>query len=69
MSGTVYRIHWLLGTDRLRGLCHCGAEHLSEDPIELWDWLLAHPDGHTRRPDLPPEVRSSGPARPAAVGG
>ncbi|MEU3273723.1 hypothetical protein ABZ639_23040 [Saccharomonospora sp. NPDC006951] len=43
---TVYRIHWVLGTDRLLGVCHCGAEHESEDPVELWDWLLAHPEGH-----------------------
>ncbi|ASR34043.1 hypothetical protein BAY61_02505 [Prauserella marina] len=42
----VYRIHWVLGTDRLLGVCHCGAEHESEDPVELWDWLLAHPEGH-----------------------
>jgi hypothetical protein len=43
----VYRIHWKLGTDLLIGVCHCGAEHESEDPVELWEWLLAHPDGHT----------------------
>jgi len=42
----VNRIHWKLGTDVLVGVCHCGAEHESEDPVELWDWLLAHPDGH-----------------------
>jgi len=44
---TVYRIHWELGTDVLIGVCHCGAEHESEDPVELWEWLLAHPEGHT----------------------
>ncbi|MGW4487633.1 hypothetical protein ACWEOE_27760 [Amycolatopsis sp. NPDC004368] len=43
---TVVRIHWKLGTDVLVGVCHCGAEHESEDPVELWDWLLAHPVGH-----------------------
>ncbi|MEV6845711.1 hypothetical protein [Actinoplanes sp. NPDC051411] len=43
---TVYRVHWVLGTDRLRGVCFCGAEQISDDPIELWDWLLAHPSGH-----------------------
>lgn len=42
----VYRVHWRLGTDRLAGVCHCGAERESEDPVELWDWLLAHPEGH-----------------------
>jgi hypothetical protein len=43
----VYRIHWVLGTDRLRAVCHCGAERIFEEPVELWEWLLAHPDGHT----------------------
>ena len=43
---SVYRIHWLPGTDTLLGVCHCGAERSAEDPIELWNWLLAHPDGH-----------------------
>ncbi|GAA3527978.1 hypothetical protein GCM10022222_08710 [Amycolatopsis ultiminotia] len=42
----VVRIHWKLGTDVLVGVCHCGAEHESEDPVELWEWLLAHPNGH-----------------------
>lgn len=54
----VYRVHWRLGTDRLVGVCHCGAEHESEDPIELWEWLLAHPEGHH------PEGHSAGPAPP-----
>ncbi|WP_239154008.1 hypothetical protein [Amycolatopsis sp. FDAARGOS 1241] len=52
----VVRIHWKLGTDVLVGVCHCGAEHESEDPVELWDWLLAHPDGHDRpEPSAPRE--------------
>lgn len=42
----VYRIHWVLGTDRLRAVCHCSAEHEFDDPAELWEWLLAHPAGH-----------------------
>jgi ferredoxin-NADP reductase len=46
-GNTVHRIHWKLGTDVLIGVCHCGAEHESEDPIELWEWLLGHPVGHT----------------------
>ncbi|WP_262700519.1 MULTISPECIES: hypothetical protein [Streptomyces] len=50
MSGTptaeVYRIDWLPGTDVLHGVCHCGAERTSEDPVELWQWMLAHPSGH-----------------------
>ncbi|MEV7159440.1 hypothetical protein AB0N77_33325 [Streptomyces misionensis] len=43
---TVYRIVWVPGTDRLRGWCWCGEPRESEDPVELWEWLLAHPDGH-----------------------
>lgn len=42
----VYRIHWMLGTDQLRAVCHCSAEREFEDPVQLWEWLLAHPDGH-----------------------
>ncbi|MFC7307052.1 hypothetical protein ACFQVC_22840 [Streptomyces monticola] len=42
----VHRIHWLLGTDRLLAVCHCGAEREFEDPVPLWDWLLGHPDDH-----------------------
>ena len=42
----VYRIHWVLGTDRLRAVCHCSAEREFDDPVRLWDWLLAHPEGH-----------------------
>ncbi len=42
----VYRIHWVLGTDRLRAVCHCSAEREFDDPVALWEWLLAHPEGH-----------------------
>jgi hypothetical protein len=45
----VYRIHWRPGTDWLLGICHCGAEQTGEDPVALWDWLLAHPVGHGTR--------------------
>jgi hypothetical protein len=45
----VLRVHWLPGSDRLRGRCHCGAETEAEDPVEMWEWLLAHPD-HPRVP-------------------
>lgn len=48
----VYRIHWVPGTDRLHAVCHCGAERRFEEPIPLWEWLLAHPDH-----DPPPEPR------------
>ncbi|MBN6040212.1 oxidoreductase [Amycolatopsis sp. 195334CR] len=40
----VHRIHWVLGTDRLRAVCHCSAEREFDDPVELWEWLLAHPE-------------------------
>ena len=42
----VYRIHWILGTDRLRAVCHCSAERDFDGPVEPWEWLLAHPAGH-----------------------
>lgn len=42
----VYRIDWLPGTDLLHGTCHCGREHTSQDPVEMWEWMLAHPQGH-----------------------
>ena len=56
----VYRIHWVLGTDQLRAVCHCGAERMFEEPVELWEWLLAHPDGHDP-PDPPPWPHPAGP--------
>jgi hypothetical protein len=60
----VYRVYWRLGTDRLVGVCHCGAEHEAEDPVALWDWLLAHPDGHgSAGPAAPPPVRDVAGAR------
>jgi hypothetical protein len=49
----VLRVHWIPGTDQLLGTCHCGAEHTALDPVELWDWLHAHPVGHRRRPGDP----------------
>jgi hypothetical protein len=57
-GGMVYRIHWKLGTDLQVGVCHCGAEHESEDPVELWEWLLAHPVGHDWQP-APVEPRQT----------
>lgn len=42
----VNRIHWLPGTDLLLATCHCSAERDFEDPESLWEWLLAHPEGH-----------------------
>jgi hypothetical protein len=50
----VYRIHWVLGTDQLRAVCHCGADRVFDDPVELWEWLLGHPDGHLTVTTPPP---------------
>ncbi|MEV1024206.1 hypothetical protein [Streptomyces sp. NPDC050264] len=47
MSDQVFRIEWLPGTDRLSGRCHCGAPHTAQDPVAMWEWLLAHPDHPT----------------------
>jgi hypothetical protein len=43
-DAAVFRVRWLPGTDVLLGTCHCDAEHECQDPAEMWDWLLAHPD-------------------------
>jgi len=57
-TGEIYRIDWLPGTDVLHGTCHCGAEHSAEDPIEMWEWMLGHPEGHTQRdPNDPNDSR------------
>ena len=55
----VYRVLWVLGTDRLRAVCHCSAEREFDDPVELWEWLLAHPAGH----DAPAVVPAPSPVR------
>ncbi|GAA3896213.1 hypothetical protein GCM10023084_56060 [Streptomyces lacrimifluminis] len=55
----IYRIAWLPGTDVLHGTCHCGREHSSQDPIEMWDWMLAHPQGHEPRADRTDQARGS----------
>jgi hypothetical protein len=44
---SVFRVHWKPGTDTLVGVCPCGARRESEDPVELWAWLLAHWEGHS----------------------
>jgi hypothetical protein len=46
MTGTVYRVWWTPGQDRLTAVCHCGARREHDDPIAAWAWLLEHPDGH-----------------------
>ena len=45
-TGEIYRIDWLPGTDVLHGTCHCGAERTDQDPVEMWEWMLGHPEGH-----------------------
>ena len=55
----VYRILWVLGSDRLRAVCHCSAEREFDDPVELWEWLLAHPAGH----DTPAVAPAPSPVR------
>lgn len=42
----VYRVVWKLHTDVLLGYCWCGTAHESQDPVELWAWLLEHPETH-----------------------
>ncbi len=42
----VYRVVSQLGTDLLVGHCWCGESRSAQDPIELWQWLIAHPDTH-----------------------
>ncbi|MEU6841557.1 hypothetical protein ABZ930_06735 [Streptomyces sp. NPDC046716] len=51
VAAGVYRVDWLPGTDLLSGVCHCGARHEAEDPVALWEWMLAHPD-HPGAADL-----------------
>ena len=48
-TGEIYRVDWVPGTDVLHGTCHCGAEHTAQDPIAMWEWMLAHPEGHGAR--------------------
>ncbi|MFV0131940.1 hypothetical protein ACLGIH_01490 [Streptomyces sp. HMX87] len=66
LSGeNVNRIHWMPGTDRLLAVCHCGARREFEAPVELWDWLLRHPEGHDPGP-VPQAAPASTPRpRPA----
>ncbi|MPQ98838.1 hypothetical protein GB931_13095 [Modestobacter sp. I12A-02628] len=58
----VLRVSWLPGSDRLRGSCHCGAESEADDPIAMWEWLLAHPDHPAAGPEAPPEPIGPPPA-------
>ena len=64
----VYRVVWKLQTDVLVGYCWCGTSHEAEDPITLWEWLLAHPDTHGDGGDEP-AASPSDPARVPATAG
>lgn len=43
-----FQVVWEPGSDLLIGVCHRGAEDRATDPVEIWHWLLSHPD-HPRR--------------------
>jgi hypothetical protein len=57
----VLRVGWLPGADRLRGRCHCGAEAEAEDPVSMWEWLLAHPAHPADGPEEPAVQRPTPP--------
>ena len=66
---SVLRVEWLPGSDRLRGRCHCGAETEGEEPVAMWEWLLAHPDHPAGGPGTPrpPAVLPAPPAHVVVV--
>ncbi|RZL77236.1 MAG: hypothetical protein EOP32_25685 [Rhodococcus sp. (in: high G+C Gram-positive bacteria)] len=72
-GSNVMRIVWLPGSDLLEGECHCGARHVAEEPAALWEWLLAHPEGHRavnphgHRPVDPPATAAPLPAAPESA--
>ena len=62
----VLRVEWMPGTDRLCGTCYCGTTHEEEDPISMWEWLLAHREGHGGEGAGPtPDVVDPAPSAPA----
>ena len=65
----ILRVHLIPGTDQLLGTRHCGAQHTALDPVELWDWLHAHPVGHEAQPDpdAAPDPQSAEPAPESAT--
>ncbi|MDN5914983.1 MAG: hypothetical protein L0I76_07730 [Pseudonocardia sp.] len=67
----VLRVVWLPGSDRLLGTCHCGAETVADDPVDVWNWLLGHPRGHDQGREIGPvpSVSSSPANRAAALSG
>ena len=65
-TAEVYRDRLAARHRVLRGICHCGAEHRAEDPVEMWAWLLGHPDGH--RPPIDQPAAPTAPGEPAEPG-
>ncbi|MFF4615219.1 hypothetical protein [Nonomuraea jabiensis] len=63
------RVVWLPGSDLLQGTCHCGAVHVAEGPVEVWEWLLGHPTGHNTATDPTPPDTPTGTARPDTPAG
>ncbi|MFI6738610.1 hypothetical protein ACIBI9_37285 [Nonomuraea sp. NPDC050451] len=63
------RVVWLPGSDLLEGTCHCGAVHVAEGPVEVWQWLLGHPTGHDAPTDPAPPDAPTGMAHPGALTG
>ncbi|NUO97458.1 MAG: hypothetical protein HOW71_39020 [Nonomuraea sp.] len=59
----VLRVEWLPGSDVLQGRCHCGATRSADGPVEVWDWLLSHPAGHSPATAAPERAASSGTTR------
>ncbi|MEV4581250.1 hypothetical protein AB0K16_49255 [Nonomuraea jabiensis] len=63
------RVVWLPGSDLLQGTCHCGAVHVAEGPVEVWEWLLGHPTGHHTPTDPTPNDTRTDPTTPDAATG
>ncbi|WP_395107915.1 hypothetical protein [Actinomadura sp. SCN-SB] len=59
----VMRVVWLPGSDLLEGTCHCGASYVADGPLDVWAWLLGHPDGHHARDSGLPEPVGAGAVR------
>jgi hypothetical protein len=66
-SGTILRVDWVPGADQLLGTCHCGAEHVADNPIDVWTWLLDHPHRGPADPAPPAPAAAREPARERAA--
>jgi hypothetical protein len=64
MGGTICRVVWVPGADRLPGTWHCGGEHAAEDPVEPWQWLVGHPGHGASEPDGPAPLTALKASRP-----